>query len=154
MEHRHEARSVRGLTRQLAGGAQQEDVVGRQLLGLQRRQRIALAVLVRVEAVDRRYVDAVVGPAGVENVDDVVARVVAVAAERVDVVGIGVGLAVERQRVPRIEDRHAVDQRDLYRHPGDRVDVRGHRRGDRRRILQVVDHEAVFTVVAGDGRMR
>ena len=56
--------------------------------------------VVVVRAVDREVVDAVVGRARVEHVDDVVAHV-AVRAGRVDDVGVGARLAVERQRVAR-----------------------------------------------------
>ena len=79
--------------------AQQEDVVGRVLDQI---LRVAdVAVLRRFDAVDRRFVDAVVLGAGIEDVDDVVAPVlhVSLTAGSVHRVVIGLGLAVEGERV-------------------------------------------------------
>ena len=110
--------------------AQQEDVVARQWIGLVERGRVAVDR--RLDAVHEGLVDAVVLVAGVEDVDQVVAGD-SLGAGGPDLVGVTVGLAVERQRVAG---------------GGDRAGTGGRCRRDERR-LQEVDEEAVLTIVAG-----
>jgi len=87
VQQSHEAGPVVGrLAGQGRRRAQQEDIV---------RLREAGGV---VAAEDREAVDAVVGQAGVEHADHIVARVAA-AAERMDLVAVFTGLAVQAQRM-------------------------------------------------------
>ena len=124
--------------------AQQEDVVG---LGLLERAGL-VAVEVRgevVEAEDLQLVGAVVRRARVEHVDEVVA-LGALAAGREDEVVVGVGLAVERERVPG-----AVVEREVG---GARDDVGGLQVVDPEDVLAVGERRVVAEVAGGDRAVR
>ena len=98
VQHGHIGRPVRVLIRQVGGRSQQEDVIGRQIVA-----ELIIAVGVRIEVIepeDGQFVDAIIGKTGVKHIDHVVALIeVAVAAERINLVVVAFGYAVQCQGV-------------------------------------------------------